>query len=289
LSSTPVEKFFMKRFGLALLLALIAGGRIAAVGRTQTKPGFEVASIKRNTSVDRRSRVGADGTRNNIDRFVATNASLRMLVLYAYPQLRSEEVIGGPTWIDSDRFDVEARPEHSNDPISVDKIELMLQSLLMDRFQLKAHSETKDLSIYNLVVAKYPPKIKFSEDQTPPLPPTAASPDDQLQRGAATVAPEPQGLRLAGRAVPISTLVAMLQGPAQAERRIFDKTGLSGLFDFELQFNPAIENGSQVTTQVDTGFPSLFTSIQELGLKLESSKGPVEVLVIDSVSKPTEN
>jgi uncharacterized protein (TIGR03435 family) len=210
----------MRRIGLALALGMaVIGVSVMAAAQTPvqteqpTRPQFEVASVKRNESGDRRSGVGANGTRNNVDRFVATNASLRMLVLYAYPQLRSDEVVGGPAWIDSDRFDVEARPEHSNEPIPLDKVQLMLQSLLMERFQLKTHIETRDLAVYNLAIAKDPPKIKLSEDQTEPPPPTPASPDSPLQRGAAIVAKDEQGLSLSGRAVPISTLVAMLQGP----------------------------------------------------------------------------
>jgi uncharacterized protein (TIGR03435 family) len=278
----------MKHVILVLMLAMSA--MPAASLTPAQKPAFEVASIKRNTSGDRRSRVGADGTRNNIDRFVARNASLRMLALYAYPHLRSDEVVGGPTWTDTDRFDVEGKPEHSSDPIPLDKIQLMLQSLLAERFQLETHFEMRELSIYNLVIVKDPPKIKESEDQTPPPASTSSTPDNALERGGATVIKDQQGLILSGRAVPISTLIEMLQGPAQTERRIFDKTGLMGLFDFRLQFIPEGGSGPQVAPQVDTRFPSLFTALQEqLGLQLQSTKGPVEVLVIDSVSKPSEN
>jgi uncharacterized protein (TIGR03435 family) len=73
-----------------------------------------------------------------------------MLALYAYPQLRSDEVVGGPPWIDTDRFDVEAKPEPSNERIPVETIQVMLQSLLVERFQLKTHFEMRELSIYNL-------------------------------------------------------------------------------------------------------------------------------------------
>ena len=95
---------------------------------------------------------------------------------------------------------------------------------------------------------------------------------------------------LAAKAVPIATLVSMLQGPAQTDRRIFDKTNLKGLFDFQLRFAPDIGTGPQVAPLPDNSSPSLFTAIQEqLGLKLESAKGAVEVLVIDSASKPSAN
>src|SRR5215813_868179 len=199
---------------IALTVFIIALASIPLAQAQSSRPAFEFASIKRNTSGDRRSRVGDNGTRSNIDRFVARNASLRMLALYAYPQLRNDEVVGGPAWSDTDRFDVEAKPEHSNGPIPLDKIHLMLQLLLVKRFQLKTHFEMRELSIYNLVVAKDSPRIKLSEDQTVPPPPTS-SPDGALQRGAANVAKDQQGLIVSGSAVPISTLVEMLQGPAE--------------------------------------------------------------------------
>ena len=276
----------MKRLALILTFTVVAGLAQTAAGQ---KPAFEVASIKPNTSGNPRSRVGADGGRDNISRFIASNASLRMLVLYAYPLLRNDEIIGGPSWIDANRFDIEAKPVNGQAPL--DQIQLMLQSFLADRFQLKVHMETRDFPIYHLVVAKDQPKIKLSEDQTvPPIPPAPSPSQVSLQRGTAVVTKEEGGLALTAKAVPIVTLISMLQGPAQTDRRIFDKTNLRGLFDFRLQFVPELKSGPQVSQIPDNSFPSLFTAIQEqLGLKLESARGPVEVLVIDSVNKPTEN
>jgi uncharacterized protein (TIGR03435 family) len=212
----------------------------------------------------------------------------------------------------------------------------MVQSMLEDRFQLRAHLETRDLPIYNLVVAKEGPKIKASEDQTPPgagllgppqpcspapaTPPQAppplplpgqrggpGDPNFVPPRGAMLIMANPTGLTLQGTAQPISALIAAVQ--QQAGRPVIDKTDLKGLFDFKLQFSreglagPAGPGGlppnpiapgaagpapGPATAAADP-VPSLFTSIQDLGLRLESAKGPVEVLVVESVQKPTEN
>jgi len=245
------------------------------------------------------------------------------------------QIIGGPSWIDSDRWDVQATADCSGGVLSREQVQLMVQSMLEDRFQLKAHLETRELPIYNLVIAKDGPKIKASEDQTPPgaglpgppqpcspapatpaqppppppLPGQRGGPGDPnfvLPRGAMLMMANPTGLTLQGTAQPISALIGAIQ--QQAGRPVIDKTDLKGLFDFKLQFSreglagPAGPAGlppvpppgaagpapGPATAAADP-VPSIFTSIQELGLRLESAKGPVEVLVVESAQKPTEN
>jgi uncharacterized protein (TIGR03435 family) len=162
----------------------------------------------------------------------------------------------------------------------------MLQAMLEERFALKTHVETRDMGIYNLVLYKSNPKIKRSADQTPPPPPTTPYSLDALPRGGAGITGEPEGMRAVGSAVPIASLVQFLQ--MHVDRRIIDKTGLSGLFDFDLRFTP--ESALTRTAVNDSSFPSVFTALQEqLDLKLETTKGPVRVLAIDSVEMPTEN
>src|SRR5262249_20487388 len=194
---------------------------------------------------------------------------------------------------------------------------------------LKAHMETRELPVYNLVVGKEGAKIKGSEDQTaptlgggaqpcgpapsappPPPPPFGgerggpSDPKFTPPLGAMMMMLNPTGLTLQASGVPVTSLIAMLQ--QQVGRPIIDKTDLKGLFDFKLQFSPEGLNlpgppggfapgvapppgaGPSPPSSADP-VPSLFTAIQELGLKLESSKGPVAVLVIDSVQKPKEN
>ena len=241
------------------------------------------------------------------------------------------QINGGPNWMDSDLFDVQAKADCSSGAIPMEQTRLMLQSLLEERFQLKAHYETRELPIYNLVVAKDGPKMKLSEDQTAtplqgggpllcgPQPagfgapgPRGApfAPGAPVPRGATMMMMSPQGMTMNATSVPITNLVNVLQN--QAGRPIIDKTDLKGLFDIKLQFSmeglqgpaglggflpppgaggpggPAGPGGA--APNAADPVPSLFTAIQEqLGLKLESTKGPVEVLVIDSVQKPTEN
>jgi len=249
------------------------------------------------------------------------------------PGLANSQIIGGPNWIDSDRFDIQAKAEGDGGATPQDQMQLMVQSMLEDRFQLKAHLETRELPIDNLVVGKGGPKIKPSEDQTPPVPPAQAPPPPPgappppergaaprgeppagprggvpfdprgpLPRGAMSIMSSPSGITLSATAVPITTLVNMLQ--QQVGRIVFDQTDLKGLFDFKLQFSseglasPFGGAGPQAGLVGPGGpqaplsaepMPSLLTAIQDLGLRLESTKGPVDVLVIEGVQKPSEN
>jgi uncharacterized protein (TIGR03435 family) len=209
----------------------------------------------------------------------------------------------------------------------------MVRSMVEDRFQLKAHMETRELPIYNLVVAKDGPKIKRSEDQTPvapsqaqpaqlcgPLPAAPPAPVPFItpgQRGSPfdPNSPAPRGfiggmfaastIMFRGSAVPLGNMVGMIR--QQVGRPIVDKTELKGLYDFVLRFSPEglpnfpgviaapppqpPQGGAPTVPAAPAAepLPSIFTALQDLGLRLESAKGPVEVLVIDSVQKPTEN
>jgi uncharacterized protein (TIGR03435 family) len=243
----------------------------------------------------------------------------------------NSQIIGGPSWMDSDVYDIQATAETNGETIPQDRMQLMLQSLLEDRFQLKAHLETRELPIYNLVVGKDGPKIKLSEDQTPIFPPAprggtepapergglrgqpAAGPRGfpfdargPLPRGAVSFMPSPSGVTLTASGMPIAMFINVVAG--QLGRPVMDKTDLKGLFDFKLTYSPeglgspfgggpfggalaggpGIAAGPQATPASDPA-PSLFTAIQELGLRLESTKGAVDVLVIESVQKPEEN
>src|SRR5437773_7180452 len=172
------------------LTVLIAAAAFAAVPvLSQTSPGkklsFEVISIKPsaplNSSGPRTIGGGARG-----DRYTMGSSTLRMLLQSAYQRpaqtgpVAPIQIIGGPSWIDSDRYDIQATADCSGGALSREQTQLMVQSMLEDRFQLKAHTETRELPIYNLVVAKDGPKLKASTDQTPsPLPqggPTPCSP-----------------------------------------------------------------------------------------------------------------
>jgi uncharacterized protein (TIGR03435 family) len=306
-----------------LVLAILASGACVTLLGSQEpvprKPPFEVASIKPNKTGSGATMVGVQSCR-----FVATNAPLRMLVQYAYRpvggQLPSNQIIGGPDWANSDRFDVQAKLEEDTRSISPADMQLLVQSLLEDRFQLKAHRETRELPVYDLVVAKDGPKMKLSEDQTPlqqtglarvpcvaaPLPPPPP-PSAAGQRGGPGMPPRgapsmiampgPDSIRLAltTNAMPVSSLIPLLQ--QYAGRPIIDKTNLDGLYDARLEFGMETGNSLAAGPQgvapplaADPGGAPFFTAIQEqLGLKLEPSKGPVDVVIIESVQKPSEN
>jgi len=169
----------------------------------------------------------------------------------------------------------------------------MLQDLLADRFQLKAHRETKELPVYELLVARGGPKLKVSEDQTPADPPSfTGQPVNATPRGAFGFG---SGV-VDSRAVPLSRLTEFLRLPLG--RHVVDKTGLSGLFDITLRWDPKSEQAS-TTFEVSPGAPpplrdasgpSLFTALQEqLGLRLRAARDPIDVIVIDSLQRPTEN
>jgi uncharacterized protein (TIGR03435 family) len=255
------------------------------------KPQFEVASIKLHPPPVTRTIISAPP-----GRFVAEGISLRMLVGRGYG-VSETNVLGGPGWTDSDRFDIDARV---NGTIPLGQMSPLIRAMLEDRFQLKVHKETRDLPVYELVVAKGGLKMKKSEDQTPPVPlppPDRGAPP----RGAGPFAggPLPRGAFGGGRgnfqgiAVTIATVVNFLT--QNLGRPVIDKTGLSGLYDLKLEWTPGAEQapgpfGPGVPPAADAAGPSIFTALQEqLGLRLESTKGPVEVVVIDGATKPSEN
>src|SRR5262249_21320644 len=136
---------------------------------TPPKPSFEVVSIKPSAPT-----LGIRGGGPRGDRFSMTGASLKMLLQMAYGRPNNNalfgqlQISGGPNWMDSDRYDIEAKADCSGGVLSREQLQLMVRSMLEDRFQLKAHMETRELPIYNLVVAKDGPKLKASADQTPP-------------------------------------------------------------------------------------------------------------------------
>jgi uncharacterized protein (TIGR03435 family) len=221
---------------------------------------------------------------------VATNVPLNSLLNFAYAPangvLLKEQIAGAPDWASTDRFDIQAKLPGDASSVPISQIRLALQALLADRFQLKVHREDRILPIYNLVVIKRGPPL--SADQTPPAPSfiqfsSSGGQLPPLPRGAMRIISGADGNKLEGSAIPVAKLVMLLQG--QSDRIIFDKTGFTGLFDLRLEFTQPAAT-SQTT---ESSAPSLFTAIQDIGLKLESDKAPVEVFVIDSVHKPSGN
>jgi uncharacterized protein (TIGR03435 family) len=328
----------MIRTGTILLSAATVVFAVAPhFAQTPAQPSFDVISIKPTVPGQ---RGGGGGIRG--DKYTMSGTTLRGLLQTAYQRPSTSgpvaqiQIIGAPAWMESERYDVQAKADCSHGAISREQMQPMMRSLLEERFQLKAHMETRELPIYNLVVAKDGPKIKRSEDQTPvtqtqvqpaqlcaPIPPPPTTPPVPIvppgQRGSPfdPNSPAPRGFMgamfsqsmfmLRGSAVPFSNMIGMMQ--QQVGRPVIDKTELKGLYDFTLRFSPeglsstafgalppppptAPSAGASTApgaAPATEPLPSIFTALQELGLRLESTKGPVEVLVIDSVQKPTEN
>jgi len=262
-------------------------------------PSFEVASVKENRSGDLRSPMRTEPG----GRFTATNVLLKFLIAEAFmgpqPVHLSSRIVGGPDWINSTRFDIiaKASTEFRSSPEGPpNELVLMLRSLLEDRFKVRTHRETRELPIYELVVAradgKLGPQLRQStancDGPPPPRQPNEPPPCGAM-RGPARVMAGGIPMR---RFAEMLTAIMAVGTPASADGRlVIDKTGLSGRFAFNLTWTP-----DQIPTvapppgipPVDPNGPSLVTALQEqLGLKLESAKGPVEVLVIDSVERPT--
>ena len=246
----------------------------------QKAPAFEVASVK--PGVPGATRFGIQIRGNQ---FLVTNAPLKIMIGDAYG-IQNHQILGGPKWIISDRFNIEARPgagvRMGSDPEGIRMQRLMLQSLLEDRFKLRVHRETRMEQVYELVVAKGGPKLK------PSAGPGADGRQGIFARGFGGLAVTNQ---------PIQSLAGILS--QRLGRSVIDKTGLSGKYDFELSFMPEVSPGDlelfgppppEALPPADSGLPSIFTALQDqIGLKLESARGPVEVLVIDHVEEPSGN
>jgi uncharacterized protein (TIGR03435 family) len=274
-------------------LALVVGvTNIAAFCQTQepaARPKFEVASIRLHANADNKSYVQAlQG------KLVITNFSLKQLIVFAY-DFPSNQVSGSQAWMDSDRYDIQAKAVANS---SVKEEEgPMLQALLEERFNLKVHRDTAERPVYELTVEKGGVKMQrskegsctpYSVDSQPPLP-VAGAPRpvfcDFPRFGAGG-----QNRTLDGSGVSMGKLAGSLSRFG-LDRPVIDETGLAGGFDLHLKW--AIEvpvSATELsTTDEPVGF-SIITALKEqLGLKLESAKGPVEILVVDHVERPSEN
>jgi uncharacterized protein (TIGR03435 family) len=236
-------------------------------------PAFEVATIKPTKPDERPSMLVSSGGRQ----FSATASSLQTLIAFAYG-IHPRQLIGGPAWLEMEKYDVLAHPDVPGVP-NEKQLRTMLQKLLADRFQLAFHREKKELSIYAIVLGKNGPKLTKSTGDPNGLP----------------------GVRFRGlgKFVGRNTNIADFAGLMQTmvlDRPVVDQTGLPDRYDFTLNWTPdETQFGGRAGQQpapsdkADAA-PDLYTAIQQqLGLKIEPTKAPVEVLVIDHVEKPSEN
>jgi uncharacterized protein (TIGR03435 family) len=259
---------------LALICFMVAFSltpRWIAFAQQQPRPSFEVASVKPG---DPNSRPGGVGY--GLGKFNATNYPLYKLIGWAY-DARDYQISGGPNWLASTNFTIEAKLDGAI-PIppglaGSQPVRLMLQSLLAERFKLAVHKETREEQVYELVPDKGGSKLK---EVTVP---------GQLRMGRG---------ELTGKGAPVLFLVNQLS--QQLGRSVVDKTDLTGRYDFTLKWTPdpggfaVAHDVPDVPPPADSTGPSLFTALQEdLGLRLQSAKGRVEIIVIDHVEKPDAN
>jgi uncharacterized protein (TIGR03435 family) len=257
------------------VLALSASGILAQSPTARPKfDSFEVATIK---PVESDAKSGRFITMQGTNRFVEKDYTLKLLIAAAY-DLNPRTISGGPPWIESDHYDIlavtpgDVRPSH-------DEQMSMLRSLLTDRFKLTFHREPKVFSIYELEIAKSGSKLKES----------ARASDEPALVGPGVV--YPQRVVLPGRNATMGNFVSLLQR-AILDRPVVDKTGLSGRYDFDLEWAPdETQFGGDVPpASAAATSPPLFEAIQqELGLRLEATRGPVEALVVDKAERPSPN
>ena len=207
-----------------------------------------------------------------------TNCPLRLLITVAY-RIKDNQLNGAPDWFNTELYDMNAKAEK---PSSVEDLHVMLQNLLAERFKLRFHRETKELPVYTLTVDKDGPKMQPHEAQS------AGDPwiDQTIEQVV--------HVKMAAKFVPMDYFAWRL-GLQTLDRPVIDRTNLKGGYDFNLTFTrelpPGIPEGALLNgAAIDTSGPTIFAAMrQQLGLKLEPQKGPVEIMVIDHAEKPTEN
>jgi len=249
------------------------------------EPAFEVVSVKPQTG----PRFG--GVRS-ASRFYEPSVFLRYLVEFAY-DLPPFRVLGGPDWVDRDRWVVDARTAA---PVPADEMRLMVRRLLRDRFGLRAHLESHEQPIYELHLAREDGKLgpglrpARGADNAFPTGKTTTAATQPVGMTAGTVSPSAGGgsVTVTFRAAPLSALAAHLE--RVLKRVVSDETGLTGMFDLELMYfyeGVVLSRPSLGQLAKEKESPVLFTALREqLGLKLEPSRGAADVLVIDSVERP---
>jgi uncharacterized protein (TIGR03435 family) len=255
---------FLKQCALAAVIpALVAA-------QTPERLTFEVASIK---AADPNAQGGGIKAMPGGQRYVATNVPVTLIMSLMY-KVPMRQISGAPDWMNTNRYDIEAKAAHS---YNLDDLHTMFQNLLADEFKLRFHKEIKEGPVYVLSVDKGGSKMAVNhaeEDFNIPIVPAGVS-------------------QFAGTRVPMNYLTWFLsQILAREQRPVIDKTGLDKFYDFKLSFAPDLPPGAN-TDNLPAGLmdrPTLFDALREqLGLKLEAQKGPVEMYVIDHAEKPASN
>jgi uncharacterized protein (TIGR03435 family) len=288
---------------MSLAAGLIVCCGVSLRGQTSdTRPRFEVTVVKRNLSGCAQGRGG--GATPSPGSLRVTCITVKDLIQSAYgtfangpaPDPRMLQVVGAPQWIESEVFDVNARPSGQ---ASLDQMYgPMLQTLLEDRFGLRIHRETREVPVYILTVDSGGPRLpatapgtcaQFDPANPPPQPrngqaPVALCGRTSIRRNGPVLTIDAFGVQM-GRFAGITLSVR-----AELDRPVIDRTGLEGMFDVHLAFKPDLAAAAQDgSAAAGDAAPSIFTALRELGLKLSPGKGPVEVLVVDRISHPSGN
>jgi bla regulator protein BlaR1 len=250
-----------------LMLAGSLAPRWIAFAQEQPGPAFEVASVKPAEPSDKPGFLQSAPGRLNL-----SGVTVRMLIQQAWA-ISGYRIYGGPSWLDSTRYNIAANAADGAGNLTLDQMRPMLQTLLTDRFRLALHREKRELPLYRLIVSKNGPKLKESA--------VSGAPQSRMATGQIT--DEKAGM---------DTLASQLG--QQLGRFVVNQTALKGDYNFHAEWTP--DPGQNLGGDSDTpppagaDGPSIFTALQQqLGLKLESAKGPVEVLVIDHAEKPDAN
>ena len=259
------------RFSKFTRLATLCGVALASLGGAWAQPSklIEVASVKPS---------GNPGADSNLDsvrgRLTATNITVKELIRLAYG-VKDYQIERVPGWVESELYDIAAKGVNGKTS-GLEDLKAMVRELLADRFQLTTHRETKQMRVYLLVVGKNGPRLTLHNDGT----------------GAGTR----KGCgHLAGTRLTMDVLATVLSRDLETDA--LNRTGLPGKYDFQLDWTPdsgpcrvAADTPGGSAAADPSGLPSLYTALQQqLGLKLEPSKGPVDTLILNRVERPSEN
>ena len=266
------RKILGHRFAVAVLVVAACAADAQSPAPRPAFDAFDVATVK---PVEADTKSGRLFKMEGTHRWVATNYTLKNLIALAY-DMNPRTISGGPSWMEEQHFTIEAVTPGEVAPVRVEQMK-MLRALLVERFALKFHRQEKEFSIYELTVARSGPKLK-----------AAANPDD-LPALVGVVSPGK--IEIPAKSVTMDDFVAMLQR-ATLDRPTVNKTALAGKYDFDLVFAPdeTVYGGEIPKAPDDAPNPPLFTAIQEqLGLKLEATRGMVSAMVVDSAQRPLAN
>ena len=268
-----------------MAVAVACAGQTAALpGSTDAAakvPQFEVISVK----PDKSGR-GSGMARFRADGLTVVGLSLDDM-LTAAVHVFDDQVVNEPAWVKTEYWDIEAKVGGDDvaalQSLSFDQRTAMFQQIVTERFGLKVHHETRELPVYALVVAKG--GVKMTAAKPFPNPPAVA------KNGPGSLTLTGRG-KLEAEGTTMPYVATVLEN--QVQRKVVDRTGLTGAYDFTLTWTPDqpgnVEAGGSVLPAADESAPSIFTAVQEqLGLKLEASKGPVDVIVVDQIEKPEAN